>query len=197
MTLDNFEKIKPLLKFEQPGNFYFIQIFKRRKDNSSMQMDMQVIRDYYVYSENDLDRLRDQIITECRCHNARAYIRLNVRHSDKIALMLMKRLTDLILSGDTKAARNAYASVCGEFHSDPEKKWLIDLDLVDSNNEEFVKSIIKMLWSENSMGGQIFAEIPTPNGKHLITSPFNLQKFRSECSYIDVHKDNPTILYVP
>ena len=72
MTLDNFEKIKPLLKFEQPGNFYFIQIFKRRKDNSSMQMDMQVIRDYYVYSENDLDRLRDQIITECRCHNARA-----------------------------------------------------------------------------------------------------------------------------
>ena len=45
MTLDNFEKIKPLLKFEQPGNFYFIQIFKRRKDNSSMQMDMQVIRE--------------------------------------------------------------------------------------------------------------------------------------------------------
>lgn len=194
---NNFQQIQQLLKFNRPGEFYFIQIFKRRKDNPEMEVDMKVIRDYYVYSQNDLARLEECIIKDCEAHNARAYVRLNVRHTDKIALMMMKRLADLLISGDTKAARNIYSSVCGEFHSDPEKKWLIDLDSLNKNEEDFVKAIISNLWSHNEMGGQIYAEVPTPNGKHLITSPFNLQSFRSECSYVDIHKDNPTILYVP
>lgn len=194
---NNFQQIREILTFNRPGEFYFIQIFKRRKDNPDMEVDMKVIRDYYVYSQNDLNRLEDCIIKDCEAHNARAYIRLNVRHTDKIALMMMKRLADLLISGDTKAARNIYASVCGEFHSDPEKKWVIDLDGMDRNEEDFVRAIISNLWDKHDMGGRIYAEIPTPNGKHLITSPFNLQSFRSECSYVDVHKDNPTILYVP
>ena len=194
---NNFQQIQEFLRFNEPGNFYFIQIYQRRKDNPDMEVDMKVIRDYYLYSQNDLARLAECIIKDCETYNARAYIRLNVRHTDKVALMMMKRLTDLLISGDTKAARNIYQSVCGEFHSDPEKKWLIDLDCMNYNDEQFVKAIIRDLWEENDMGGKIYAEIPTPNGKHLITAPFNLQKFKSECAYVDVHKDNPTILYAP
>ena len=29
----------------------------------------------------------------------------------------------------------------------------------------------------------------------MITRPFNLQSFGKEFPYIDVHKDNPTLLY--
>lgn len=43
----------------------------------------------------------------------------------------------------------------------------------------------------------LFAEIPTMNGCHLITKPFNLQKFKEKFPEIDVHKNNPTILYIP
>lgn len=43
----------------------------------------------------------------------------------------------------------------------------------------------------------LFAEIPTMNGCHLITKPFNLQKFKEKFPKIDVHKNNPTVLYVP
>lgn len=191
----NFNLIRPLLKFEKPGDFYFIQIFKRRKDNPELEVDMYCVRDYCVYSQNDLTKLMDQIITDCEAHNARAYIRLNVRHIDKVALMTMRKLTDLLISGNTKAARSIYSSACGEHHSDLEKKFLIDID--DPAEEAYVKSVIEDLFARMPEGGQIIAEIPTPNGKHLITTPFNITKFSQSCPKIDVHKDNPTILYAP
>jgi len=37
--------------------------------------------------------------------------------------------------------------------------------------------------------------IPT-NGEHWVTSPFNLGIFKNYGGTIDVHKDNPTILYI-
>ena len=191
----NFKQIREMLRFERPGDFYFIQIYKRRKDNPGMENDMIVIRDYYLYSINDLDRLQDEIISMCEYHNARAYIRLNRRNADKTALMMMKRLADLIVDGNTKAARGLYASVSGEFHSEPDKTWVVDLD--GEQDDKYIKAVIEEIWSITEQEGRFVAEIPTPNGKHLITTPFNLQKFHASCPGIDVHKDNPTILYVP
>ena len=40
------------------------------------------------------------------------------------------------------------------------------------------------------------AEIETKNGWHLITYPFNLQEFKDVVPH-DIHKNNPTILYIP
>jgi hypothetical protein len=39
--------------------------------------------------------------------------------------------------------------------------------------------------------------IPTKGGVHIITRPFNLNKFKSQYPEIDVHRDNPTCLYFP
>lgn len=35
----------------------------------------------------------------------------------------------------------------------------------------------------------------TAHGYHLITAPFNIEKFSNQFSDIDVHKNNPTLLY--
>ena len=43
----------------------------------------------------------------------------------------------------------------------------------------------------------MIAYIPTKNGYHIITKPFNLKQFKDKYSDIDVHKNNPTILYIP
>ena len=50
----------------------------------------------------------------------------------------------------------------------------------------------------------MIAVIPTRSGTHLITRPFNLQKFNelkkkelTEEGEVAVLKDNPTILYAP
>jgi len=37
--------------------------------------------------------------------------------------------------------------------------------------------------------------VPTKSGVHIITRPFNLKKFKEKYPNVDVHKDNPTILY--
>ena len=42
---------------------------------------------------------------------------------------------------------------------------------------------------------KFIAEIPTKSGCHLITTPFNLQQFKEKYPDIDVHKNNPTLLY--
>lgn len=44
---------------------------------------------------------------------------------------------------------------------------------------------------------KIYAYIPTKNGYHIITKPFNLKQFKDKYPDIDVHKNNPTILYIP
>lgn len=37
----------------------------------------------------------------------------------------------------------------------------------------------------------------TKSGYHLITKPFDMQVFRERFPDIDVHKNNPTNLYIP
>lgn len=46
-------------------------------------------------------------------------------------------------------------------------------------------------------GSKIYDYIPTKNGYHIITKPFNLKQFREKYPDIDVHKNNPTVLYIP
>ena len=39
--------------------------------------------------------------------------------------------------------------------------------------------------------------LETKNGSHLIVKPFNIQTFKYIYPEIEVHKDNPTNLYIP
>ena len=47
-----------------------------------------------------------------------------------------------------------------------------------------------------SMDTKYITNIPTKSGWHIITTPFNLQQFKEKYPDIDVHKNNPTILYI-
>ena len=68
-------------------------------------------------------------------------------------------------------------------------KWLDEYFEQDLNNG-FHGKTTRMFY--------LTAEIPTKNGIHLIIErPFNLQQFRTDFLNIDVHKNNPTILYIP
>jgi hypothetical protein len=42
---------------------------------------------------------------------------------------------------------------------------------------------------------KIYTMVPTKTGCHLITKPFNMQTFKEKYPTVDIHKDNPTILY--
>jgi len=194
VEVNNSAKIGTMISFEK-DDFYFLQILKRRKDNPEMEKDMVVIKNYYVESMDQYIKLIPRIILLCQYENARAYFRLNKRNYKKIGLQMIRRVADHISSGNNKAIKTAFDSICGEYHSDTDKKWIVDIDSIDNNINDVLFELTNLqLQTEKEPMMEI---IPTKNGVHIITRPFNLKKFRETFSGIDVHKDNPTILYCP
>lgn len=195
---DNFELIQSLLKFESSDTFYFLQILKRKKDNPDLSSDTKVIDSFFLYEENDLMNLKNKIIEKCNLNNARAYLRLNARSLEKAGLQTLRKITELIINKDYKAIKSAYHSVCGEYSSDDDKKWVIDLDEKDlplkDEIKEFVSLLHKQITKENY---KIICEISTKTGIHIISNPFNLQAFKMTYPNIQIQKDSTTILYIP
>ena len=206
---NNFEQISTLLDFSEPNTFYFVQILKRRKENPEMQTGVRVINNYYIYSHEDLTKLRDKIMEDCTKHNARAYINPNRLDSEKIAMYSMKISLDYILQKDYKAVRNAYATACGSHHSESAKRWIVDIDQEFLEKKNVIRHLVETLLARTGKKEySILAEIPTKSGVHLISNPFNLSEFRKGIEdlapyendplrKIDVQKNSPTVLYIP
>jgi len=191
-----------MLSFPDENAFYFLQVIKRRKDNPDLGKDMRHIADYYIYSLDQFDDLKQRIIDQCNAENGRAYFRLNRRDAKKVGMQVLKRTVDYIMSENYRAVKNAFASCAGEFHSDPNKTWIVDIDNVSIdtfNHSEEHNRVRKLVYDLQLETGKepIMNFIPTKGGIHIITRPFNLNKFKKEFPDIDVHKDNPTILYCP
>ena len=206
--VDNFEHVKALLDFSEPNTFYFLQIIKRRKDNPEMKTSESIVDNFYIYSMADMEKLREKIIDRCTKHNARAYINLNKLDLEKIAMFAVKQSMDYIINGDFKSVKNAYATACGSHHSEKTKRWVVDIDAEHMDRKDEIRKIIEDLHTEVTKSKyKILAEIPTRSGIHIITNPFNMEKFNKikmeratspedPILKITVQKNSPTILYI-
>ena len=206
MAVNNFEKISKLLKFESEHDFYFVQIIRRPKENPGLKEGKgdrtRCVKSYYVYSKEQLEAHKNEIIKLCEMFNARAYIKMNYCDASKIALHMIKEVSDYILSGNLRGIKRCYDSCCGKY-SGPDKDrkyWIIDLD---GEEVQCAPEIIDIINNKCKPEGDKFVEtIPTKNGVHLITRPFDKQEFSlfgcSLSSYVgvdDIKKEALTILY--
>ena len=195
---DNFAIIKDILEFKTEDDFYHLQILKRKKEHPDLGSNSYVVKTYYISSIEYLTDKYSEIKALCDFHNARAYINLNVRSFERTAFHTLKKITDIIMNKDFKSARKAYESVCGEYGTGRDKRWIIDIDdHPETLGVEFFVEMYQFLETIEPVGKKLVAEIPTKNGIHIITSPFNVEKFSKQYSGIDLHKNNPTILYIP
>ena len=197
--VNNTEQIRSMLQFDSEDTFYFLQIFKRRKDNPNMAKDMIVLANYCVKSLEHFDKLVPDVVKQCQDNNARAYFRLNRRSYRKTSLKALKMIAGYIEDGNYKSVRKAFDSAAGAYHSEPDKTWIIDIDYVDlvGDHDQAINAVINLvqtLIAETDRDDTVWT-LNSKNGIHLICRPFNLQKFKSLYPKIDVHKDNPTILY--
>lgn len=190
--IDNFEQIKSYLDFESSDVFYYVQIIKRRKENPVLKVNNYMIKSYTIKSIDYLDLKKEEIITLCKLHNARAYINLNKRSFEKCAYHSMKKLTDVILAKSFVSAKKVFDSVASSHSSDKEKKWLIDVDDMD-----FPSPLMMAHIDHNCKpyGNKIVGVIRTVNGCHLITKPFNIVQFREKYPDVEVKKNSPTLLF--
>lgn len=200
MEINNFDLILDQLSFNNRDEFYFVQVIQRRKDGNEglhVRSGYRLIKSYYIYSKQELIDLKDRIIELCRNNNARAYINPNVRNAKEVTLECIKKYADLVLNDNSFMGNNIWDSSCGCTRARGYKAlWIIDVDNLE--HLETIKTIINSC--QGAPGERIKYVVPTVHGCHLITYGFNREEFNNrlretEVGYVDVHKDNPTLLY--
>lgn len=205
METNNFDLISSLLDFRGPNDFYFVQLIRRPKENPGLKEGKgnrtRCVKSYYISSREQLEAHKEEIIELCRLFNARAYIRMNYCDESRIALQMMKEISDHILSGNFHGVRRAYDSCCGKYSgSDKDRKyWIVDLDGDEVNLIPEITDIIENQ-CEPFDHKKVVTQIPTKNGAHLLVRPFNVKKFgelTQKISTEDIKKHALTILYIP
>ena len=181
------------MTFENEGDFYFLELIKRKAENPEMPKSQRLIENFFIYNLEYLDEKKQEIIDLCTENKARAYLRLNRRNDKKVALETLRLVAENVASEQYKV-RNCYDSACGKFCSEPKKKWILDIDDKDFDETEMLKILEKEIRPVDQ-GNKFYLKVPTPHGFHLITSPFDVGDFKKRGFQLDVHKDNPTILY--
>lgn len=198
--IDNFEYIKELLEFDSDDTFYDLQIIRRGKDHPDMASANRTIKSYYICKLESIDHLKDEIIKLCELFGARAYINVAPKSKRKVAMLQMKYLAERLYDGDLKKVWKSWATSTGQCKSD-KPRWVVDVDfkegMTEAQKDEKVLSIIAEIESLPPDGTKLIKTLNTKHGKHIITKPFRLDAFRQAFPDIDVHKNNPTILYIP
>lgn len=200
--IDNFELIKPLFYFNEANDMFFhCQIVQRAKDHKPNKVKEGAINTYLIRSREHLDRLKDEIILLCEHYGARAYINVAGKDFEKVNKLMLSQLAtynifDELSNINPKKILN---SSIGEVKS-RNSKWVIDIDDLSIKDD-----ILEWLDKENDNidlknGRYLYvrAEIPTVQGCHLITTPFNTKTFSKAFPNVDVHKNSMgTLLYYP
>ena len=197
--IDNFELIKPLLTFPNDDIYYHLQILRRGKDHHELPAANRVIKAYFICSLESLDYVEQEIKDLCKFFGARAYINLAPKSIKKTTMLQLKYLAERAYIGDYKKIWKSWNTCAGEIKGE-EPRWIVD---VDDTNTDFTKLMDMSIATyepikydeQGKYCSKVIATIPTKSGYHLIATPFNLQQFKKEYPDIDVHKNNPTLLY--
>ena len=194
--IDNIELIKPLLNFSEPGDFYMLYIFKRKKDQPEGERDnhqsVRTIKTYCIDSIPYLEKRYDEIKQLCEMFKARAYIHVQKQNHKDVSLNMLATLAERIRGGVSNQ-KGLFDSVVGQIKT-MEKRWVVDIDFTDNKKVDKIKRFIETLKPE---GPKIESVIQTKNGYHLITGKFDVKTFSEKFPDIDIQKKNPTLLYYP
>jgi len=202
--IDNINIIKPLLNFEEKGDFYMLYVFKRKKDQPEGEKDnhqsVRTIKTYCIESIDHLERRYDEVKQLCEMFKARAYIHVQKQNHRDVSLDMLASLAERIKNG-VQNQKGLFDSVVGQIKTQ-EKRWIIDVDDISIDGFNHDPSQIEMRNFINELQKEAGREphmtfIKTRSGFHIITQPFNVMKFKEKYPDVDIQKKNPTLLYYP
>jgi len=194
--INNLELIKPLLNFDNEGDFYMLYVFKRKKDQTTDKANHQSVRTIKTYCVNSIEYLEkryDEIIQLCEMFKARAYIHIQKQNHKDVALEMIPQIVKRIQSGQINQ-KHVFDSVVGQLKT-YEKRWIVDIDTKNPVAIMKIQEYVDQCRPEGE--NKIEAVIPTKNGVHLITKRFDVMEFQKRYPEIDIQKKNPTLLYLP
>lgn len=198
--MNNLKLIKPLLNFSEPGDFYMLYVFKRKKDQPAAErsnhQSVRTIKTYCIESVDHLEKRYDEIIQLCEMFRARAYIHIQKQNHSEVSLNMLADLAIRIKNGSHNQ-KGLFDSVVGKIKTN-EKRWIVDIDTKD---EIVVHRVAHIIDAVKPKGSKLITCIPTKNGYHLITKRFDVAEFSKNIKMHgdvpDIQKKNPTLLYYP
>lgn len=194
MIQDNFEKIKRYLTFNSSDDFYFIQIIQRSKDNPQLGANNKVIKTYSINSIESFNAKEKEIKLLCETFNARAYIHLTKRSYKDVALEMLSNLVNRIRCNQQEEIYRCFNTACGTTYQKEDKTWIIDID--EKLDDNSILDILSFVENKcEPIGPKFKLAVSTVRGYHLIVTPFNVETFKLKYPNIDIHKNNPTLLY--
>jgi hypothetical protein len=198
MTIDNFNAVAPWFdNLSDQGDFFFVQIMQRNKEKNNVSSSGYVIKDYHFFNKETFLSKKEEITTLCKAFNARAYFWINPRNCKEVQYEIIREALEAIELETHKlfkcVSRALGRKRCNKYKS----KWILDFDTKDWS---FINKYLDLVRKCRPNVNKILYYVPTVNGIHVITLGFDLEQFKQELAIakldnIDIHKDNPTILY--
>lgn len=198
MTIDNFNAVAPWFdNLSDQGDFFFVQVMQRNKEKNNVGSSGYVIKDYHFFDKETFLSKKEEITTLCKAFNARAYFWINPRNCKEVQYEIIREALEAIELGTHKlfkcVSRALGRKRCNKYKS----KWILDFDTKDWS---LINKYLDLVRKCRPKVNKILSYVPTVNGIHVITLGFDLEQFKQELAIakldnIDIHKDNPTILY--
>lgn len=198
MTIDNFNAVAPWFdNLSDQGDFFFVQVMQRNKEKNNVGSSGYVIKDYHFFDKETFLSKKEEITTLCKAFNARAYFWINPRNCKEVQYEIIREALEAIELGTHKlfkcVSRALGRKRCNKYKS----KWILDFDTKDWS---LINKYLDLVRKCRPNVNKILYYVPTVNGIHVITPGFDLEQFKQELAIakldnIDIHKDNPTILY--
>lgn len=195
--IDNFNQFSSWFeKLSDQGDFYFVQVIQRRKE-CNIGCNYNVIKDYHFFDKESFLKKKDEIIILCKSFNARAYFWVNPRNCKQVQYEIIRETIEAIENNSLKLFKCVSKAVGHKRNSKYKATWILDIDTKDWVHANQYISVLNKCRPE---GDKVIECVNTVNGFHVLTSGFDLEQFKQQLAIeklenIDIHKDNPTVLY--
>lgn len=199
--VDNFELIYDTFPEPVEGEFYFVQILVRGKDGHRGEKGIngdnknRLIKYYAFKTKQEILDKSQEIIDICKACNARAYIHPTKRSFKGVAKEMLRVVTEDFISENYEGLKGAFTTAAGRTFIKKDKKYIVDLDDDQVDMRDEILTYINTGCEPDDVDNKLVCTVPTLHGIHLITTPFNIEKFQSEYPLVAVQTNNPTLLY--
>ena len=183
MRVDNFEKLKVLLDFQE-GSYYKFEVLSRKADAG----DHKTYREFYAETMEEYEQLVDKLKFEAQKYNARVYMVLNRQSVFNTYCNLLAELTRDLRDHTTSTKRLKRALSSATSVSRDKKSVKYVLYDVDSKDLDLLESVLKAVWEYR------VAVFETVKGYHVVAEQkFDTRKFNFKD--VEVKKDALVLVY--